>query len=74
METRTTIYIWRAPTGHEARYVAVNEAGGLLYAAARISDITKRYKLIDSRGGIEIIRQLDKTWKPKQAEGQPPCT
>lgn len=70
-EPQTRVYIWRAPTDSPAHYVAVNEAGDLLFSAVRISDITKHYKLIDSRGGIEIIRQLDKTWKPKQAEGRP---
>lgn len=63
---KAIIYIWRAPAGHEARYVTVTERGELLAAYKKLSDISAYYRKIYGRGKIELVRQLEKTWKPNR--------
>lgn len=63
---KTKIYIQRAPKESDARYVALSASGDLLMAAAKLSDISERWRLIDSHDSTELIRQLDKTWQPRK--------
>ena len=61
------VYIWKAPEGAEARYCTIDESGSLIRGWGKLSDIREWYRLTDSSGSVELIRELHKTYQRKGA-------
>lgn len=63
---KSKVYVWRAPEGSKARYVAVDPEGRLIFGVNNLGEIRKRYDDWHMLHHVEIIRQLDKVYEPKK--------
>ena len=61
----TRVKIWKAPAEAEARYVTVTSDGQLIDAWGTLAEIRKRYKPQIELGHVELVRELDKVYVPK---------
>lgn len=61
-EKKSTVYVWCAPEGSGCKYSTMTAAGELLRHWKSLKDISAWYRLTDSRGSVQLVRQLDKIW------------
>ena len=61
----TKVRVWKAPAEAEARYVTVTSDGQLIDAWGTLAEIRKRYKPQIELGHVELVRELDKVYVPK---------
>jgi hypothetical protein len=59
------IKVWKAPKGTEAKYITVTESGVMLQAWGTLAEIRAYYDHAIQTGGAVLIRELEKTYKPK---------
>ena len=62
-QKKKQVFVVRAPEDSEAKYCVVDQEGKLIFSVAKLSEVAAHYKRTDPSGQVEIVRQLDRTYR-----------